>query len=57
MDGRIFGNESIRKKKDVDRQMASQLEITYNKYLKHQADGMWIREDLADLEFLNKNKK
>ena len=57
MDGRIFGNESIRKKKDFDRQMASQLEITYNKYLKHQADGMWIREDLADLEFLNKNKK
>ena len=57
MDGRIFGNESIRRKEEFDRLIAKQLEETYNKYLKHPAEGLWVRDDLANLELLNKKKK
>ncbi len=35
MDGRIFGNESIRKKAEFDMMIARQLHLTYNKYLRH----------------------
>ena len=56
MDGRIFGNESIRKKQEFDKLIASQLELTYKKYLRHNNVGVWHQEDFADLEFLNKSK-
>ena len=58
MDGRIFGNESIRKKQEFDKLISSQLELTYRKYLKHQNEsGMWMHEDLKELDFLNKAKE
>jgi hypothetical protein len=57
LDGRIFGNESIRKKQEFDKMISRQLEDTFNKYLRHQAEGMWIRDDLVDLDFLKKKKQ
>lgn len=43
--GRIFGNDSNRKKEEFDRMIIKQLELTFNKYLRHQSDGMWLMDD------------
>jgi hypothetical protein len=31
--------------------------LTYNKYLRHNAEDNWVREDVRELEYLAKKKK
>ena len=40
-----------------DRMIIKQLELTFNKYLRHQSDGMWLMDDFNELDFLSDNKK